>query len=156
MIVGQNTIIYHPELSNIDDSVTIGDNCRIHSHVWIGKNVRIGNNVKIQAFSFIPEGVTIMDNVFIGPRVTFTNDKYPPSGGKGWAQTIVKKGVVIGAGAVILPGLFLEEGCTIGAGAVVTKDVPAYVVVVGNPAKPNARWKSILESPEAEEILAGL
>lgn len=136
MVVGKGTKIWHPELSNIDDSVEIGYNCKIHSHVWIGEGVRIGNNVKIQAFSFIPSGVIIQDDVFIGPRVTFTNDKYPPSGSKNkWLITIVKRGASIGAGATILPGLLINENARVGAGSVVTKDVPAGVVVCGNPAK---------------------
>ena len=93
----------------------------------------IGNNCKVQAFAFIPTGVTIGNNVFIGPRVTFTNDKHPPSGN--WSATIVEDEVVIGAGAVILPGLTLGKGCVVGAGAVVIKDVLPYATVVGNPAK---------------------
>lgn len=133
---GKGTIVYHPELSMIGDGVQIGDNCRVHSHVWIGKGVKIGNNVKIQAFVFIPEGVEIEDNVFIGPHVCFTNDKYPPSGGKRWTGTLVKHGASIGAGAVILPGLVIGADSVVGAGAVVTKNVPDNTMVVGNPAKP--------------------
>lgn len=133
--VGSGTKIWEPELSNIHHTVKIGSNCRVHSHVWIGEDVVIGNNVKIQAFTFIPTGVHIGDNVFLGPRVTFTNDKYPPSGGRGWSETFVKSGAVIGAGAVILPGITIGENARIGAGAVVTKNVPAGVTVCGNPAK---------------------
>jgi acetyltransferase-like isoleucine patch superfamily enzyme len=129
------TKIWHPELSNIG-KCKIGENCILHSHIWIGDDVVIGNNVKVQAFSFIPKGVTIEDGVFIGPRVTFTNDKYPPSGGKGWSETKVRRNAVIGAGAVILPGITIGEGAIVGAGAVVTKDVPPNTTVVGNPAKP--------------------
>lgn len=143
VMIGENTIIYRPDTSNIDPNAEIGHDCRIHSHVWIGKDVRIGNFVKIQAFTFIPDGVTIQDNVFIGPRVTFTNDKHPPSGGKGWTRTLVKKGASIGAGAIILPGLFLEENCTVGAGAVVTKDVPENKTVIGNPARPIVKIERI-------------
>ncbi|MAH46483.1 hypothetical protein CMI37_11665 [Candidatus Pacearchaeota archaeon] len=127
-------MIWHPELSNIGDCV-IGANCIVHSHVWIGDGVIIGDNVKIQAFSFIPSGVTIEADVFIGPRVTFTNDKNPPSGGKDWTNTLVGKGAVIGAGAIILPGITIGPGAAIGAGAVVTKDVPGGETWVGNPAK---------------------
>jgi len=134
--IGENTIIYKPELSNILEGVIIGDNCKIHSHIWIGKNVKIGDSCKIQSFAFIPEGVTIGNNVFIGPHVVFSNDKYPPSGGKGWSKTIVEDGVVIGAGAVILPGITIRKNSKIGAGAVVTKDVEENATVVGNPARP--------------------
>ena len=134
-IVGKGTKIWEPQLSNIHPTAVIGQNCIIHSHVWIGSGVIIGDNVKIQAFAFIPTGVTIKDNVFIGPRVTFTNDKYPPSQGKGWSETFIGKGAVIGANATILPGLTIGEGSKIGAGSVVTKSVPAGVTVCGNPAK---------------------
>lgn len=134
--IGTKTVIYKPELSNIAENVIIGDDCKIHSHVWIGENVKIGNNCKIQAFSFIPTGVFIKNNVFIGPRVTFTNDKKPPSKGMNWAMILVEDDVVIGAGAIILPGLVLKTGCFIAAGAVVTKDVQAYQKVLGVPARP--------------------
>ena len=122
---------WHKELSNIGDC-TIGDGSTIHSHVWIGDRVSIGKRAKIQAFSFIPTGVRIGDDVFIGPRVTFTNDKYPPS--PDWSITIVGDNVSIGACAVILPGVTLGNGCKIGAGSVVTKDVPEGETWFGNPA----------------------
>lgn len=138
-MVGKNTTVYHPELSNIHEGATIGDDCKIHSHVWIGGGVIIGNRCKIQAFSFIPTGVTLEDEVFVGPHVCFTNDKHPPSGGKGWAPILVKKGAVLCARAVLVPGITIGEGAIVGAGAVVTKDVPPRVTVVGNPAKPLAQ-----------------
>lgn len=125
-------MIYHPELSNIGCDVP--SDTKVHSHVWIGQKVSIGHNVKIQAFCFIPDGVTIEDDVFLGPRVTFTNDKYPPSHGKGWKETIVKRGASIGAGAIILPGVVIGEFSKVGAGSVVTKDVPPNTIVMGNPA----------------------
>jgi len=133
-MIGKNTIIYHPELSNISPEAKIGDECKIHSHAWIGSKVKIGNRCKIQAFSFIPDGITIEDDVFVGPRVTFLNDKYPPSHGKGWKETLIKKEASIGAGAIILPGLTIGKNSMIGAGAVVTKNVPDNTTVVGNPA----------------------
>ena len=128
--------IYHPELSNISESAEIGEGSRVHSHVWIGDNVRIGKRCKIQAFAFIPIGVDLEDDVFIGPHVCFTNDKFPPSNGKGWARTLVKRGAVIGAGAVILPGLTIGRNAVVGAGAVVTRSVADNTTVVGNPAYP--------------------
>ena len=124
--------LWHPELSNIGEC-DIGNKTIIHSHVWVGNGVKIGKNCKIQAFSFIPTGVTIGDDVFIGPHVCFTNDKNPPSGK--WSETFVEDGVSIGAGAVILSGLTIHKNARIGAGSVVTKDVKAGAIVVGNPAK---------------------
>lgn len=135
-MVHKDVTIYHPEHSNIHESVSIGEKSTIHSHVWIGKDVVIGARCKVQAFSFIPTGVTVGDDVFIGPRVTFTNDKNPPSHGKGWSTTVVEDGAVIGAGAVILPGIVIGKGAVVGAGAVVTKSVPPGTTVVGNPARP--------------------
>jgi acetyltransferase-like isoleucine patch superfamily enzyme len=135
-MIGKNTRIWHVELSNISPYALIGKDCVIHSHVWIGEYVEIGDRCKVQAFSFIPTGVIIGHDCFIAPRVTFTNDKKPPSGRKKWLVTKVGNGVSIGAGAVILPGLVIGDNAVIGAGAVVTKDVPAGVTVVGNPAKP--------------------
>lgn len=132
MKIGKGTKFWHKELSNIGDC-TIGKNCTIHSHVWIADRVNIGDNVKVQAFTFIPQGVRIGNDVFIGPRVTFTNDKHPPS--NEWLITIVSDHVSIGAGAVILPGINIGKGAKIGAGAVVTKDVPENVLVYGNPAR---------------------
>lgn len=132
MQIGKNCKIWREELSNIGECV-IGDNCTIHSHVWIGDRVKIGDRCKIQAFTFIPTGVRIGDDVFLGPRVTFTNDKYPPSGE--WSITIVGNGVSIGAGAVILPGITIGDRARIGAGSVVTKNVPPDSLVYGNPAK---------------------
>ena len=131
--IGENTKFWYDNFSNIGNC-TIGKNSTIHSHVWIGDGVRIGDNAKIQAFVFIPTGVTIGKNVFVGPGVMFTNDKHPPSGGLRWSETTVEDGVIIGAGAIILPGITLGKRSVIGAGSVVTKSVPPNAVVVGNPA----------------------
>lgn len=133
--VGNNTRIYHPELSNIHATATIGAECRIHSHVWIGECVIIGDRCRIQAFTFIPMGVYIHDDVFIGPHVVFTNDKVPPSYGKEWKPISVKSGASIGAGAVILPGVVIGENATVAAGAVVSKDVPPNTIAIGVPAR---------------------
>ena len=130
--IGNWTKIHHPELVNLY-GCTIGDNCNIGAFVEIGPNVVIGNNVSIGAFSFIPDGVTIEDNCFIGPRVTFCNDPYPPS--DKWEQILVRKGARIGAASTILPGVVIHEGALIGAGSVVTKDMSENAIYCGNPAR---------------------
>lgn len=125
------TKIWHEEKSIILTK-KIGKGSRIHAPVWIGDSVEIGKNVKIQAFAFLPEGVKLEDNVFIGPAVVFTNDKRPPS--DKWLKTIVKKGASIGANATIVCGITIGKKSLIGAGSVVTHDVPDGEVWVGNPA----------------------
>ena len=91
--------------------------------------------MKIEAFTFIPTGVTIEDDVFIGPNVTFTNDLYPPSGSANWKETKVKSGASLGASSVILPGITIGSKARVGAGAVITKDIPDGETWVGVPAK---------------------
>ena len=123
----------------------IGDNTKVACFVEIENGVKIGKNCKIQAFVFVPSGVTLEDNVFIGPHVCFTNDKIPRAtrggklkvAGKDWhvEKTLVKKGASIGANSTILAGIIIGENSIVGAGSVVTKDVPANVIVAGNPAK---------------------
>jgi len=129
--IGEGTIIARPELCNIYYS-KIGSDCRIAAFCEIGFCV-IGARAFIQSFTFIPPNVVIDDDVFIGPRVTFCNDKYPPSKGK-WKDgpsTHVCSKVSIGAGAIILPGLTIGIGARIAAGAIVTKDVPSGVLSYG-------------------------
>jgi acetyltransferase-like isoleucine patch superfamily enzyme len=113
----------------------IGKNCKIHAYVYIEEGVKIGNNCKIKPFVFIPTGVILEDDVFVGPNVTFTNDKYPKARGE-WKllPTRVKKGASIGANSVILPGITIGENALVGAGSVVTKDVPSKAIVAGKPA----------------------
>ena len=121
-------------LSNISPKATIGADCVIHAGVHIHDEVVIGDRCLIQAMAFIPNGVTIGDDVFVGPAVVFTNNRNLT---EPWemSRTIIKNGVKIGANATIIAGVTLGEGCVIGAGAVVTKDVPAGELWVGNPAK---------------------
>lgn len=123
----------------------VGDETKIGAFVEIQKNATIGKRCKISSHTFICEGVTIEDNVFIGHGVTFINDSYPRAttgGGRlqteaDWKveETLVKEGASIGSGATILSNLFIGENAIVGAGSVVTKDVPAGAVVAGNPAK---------------------
>jgi UDP-2-acetamido-3-amino-2,3-dideoxy-glucuronate N-acetyltransferase len=132
MQAGKTTKIWHPERSVLLDC-RIGEECTIHAPVWIGNKVKIGNRCKVQAFAFIPEGVTLGDEVFIGPHVCFTNDKYPPS--DVWEETLVEDGVSIGANATILPGIVIGKRARIGAGAIVTRDVPSDALIVGEPGR---------------------
>lgn len=115
----------------------IGDNCNICSHCFIENDVVVGNNVTVKCGVQLWDGITLEDDVFVGPNVSFTNDNNPVSGNSRFIlqRTIVRKGASIGAGAVILPGITIGEKAMIGAGAVVTKDVPAHTTVVGNPAR---------------------
>lgn len=129
-------MIYKPESSNIGCLVDVS--CTVHSHVWLGDEVKIGNNVKIQAFAFIPNGITIEDDVFIGPHVCFTNDpkmEIVPQGQFIPTSTLVKRGAKIGANASIRAGVTIGEGATIGMGAVVLHDVGDHETWVGNPAR---------------------
>jgi acetyltransferase-like isoleucine patch superfamily enzyme len=123
----------------------VGDNSKIGAFVEIQKNATVGKNCKISSHTFICEGVTIEDNVFIGHNVTFTNDIYPrataPNGelqtATDWTvePTLVKRGASIGSGATILARVTIGENAIVGAGAVVTRDVPANTIVAGNPAR---------------------
>lgn len=122
----------------------IGDNTKIGAFVEIQKNARIGNNCKVSSHTFVCEGVTIEDDVFIGHSVTFINDSYPRATAEGRLQTeadwkvektLVKKGASIGSGTTVLSNVTIGENAIVGAGSVVTRDVPANTIVAGNPAK---------------------
>ncbi len=114
----------------------IGENCNICSQCFIENDVRVGNNVTVKNGVYLWDGITIEDNVQIGPNVTFTNDKYPRAKQAFELQrTTIKKGASIGAASVILGGVTIGENALIGAGSVVTKDVPANELWVGNPAR---------------------
>lgn len=114
----------------------IDDGTKIGAFVEIQKGVKIGKNCKISSHSFICEGVTIEDNVFVGHNVTFTNDKYPKARGN-WklVKTLVKNGASVGSGTTIIGGITISENSLIGAGSVVTKDVRKNITVAGNPAR---------------------
>jgi acetyltransferase-like isoleucine patch superfamily enzyme len=114
----------------------IGANCNICAQVLIENDVMVGDNVTIKSGVQLWDGIRIEDNVFIGPNATFTNDQFPRSKESyQLLKTIVKAGATIGANATLLPGITIGEKAMVGAGAVVTKDVPAGAVVIGNPAK---------------------
>lgn len=134
--IGEGTRIWH--FVHVRQGAKIGRNCNIGKGVYIDTGVIIGNNVKIQNFATIYRGVVIEDDVFIGPAVVFTNDLYPRA--FIWSEdrivpTIVKKGASIGANSTIVCGVKIGEYAMIGAGSVVTKDVPPFGLVYGNPAR---------------------
>jgi UDP-2-acetamido-3-amino-2,3-dideoxy-glucuronate N-acetyltransferase len=140
--LGQNVKIY--SFVNLY-GCEIGDDSRIGAFVEIQKGAYIGKRVKVSSHTFICEGVTIEDEVFIGHGVMFINDKYPhATNADGSSQTeedwkvvttLVKRRASIGSNATLLCGVTVGEGAVIGAGSVVTKDVPAYSIVAGNPAR---------------------
>lgn len=134
--IGNNTKVW--QFCVILAHAIIGDNCNICSHIFIENQVKIGNNVTIKCGVQVWDGVVIEDDVFIGPNVTFCNDKYPKSGNKDWQLEgiLIKKGASIGANATILPGVIIGENAIVGAGSVVTKSVEASTTIIGNPAKP--------------------
>ncbi|MCM8781382.1 MAG: acetyltransferase [Candidatus Omnitrophica bacterium] len=134
--IGEGTQIWH--FSHILKGSSIGKNCKIGQNVMIGPNVSVGDGCKIQNNVSIYEGVTLEDNVFCGPSCVFTNVFNPRSEIPRMSQlrtTLVKKGATIGANATIICGNNLGKYCFVGAGAVVTKEVPDYALVYGNPAR---------------------
>ena len=115
----------------------IGEDCNICSHCFVENDVRIGDRVTVKSGVQLWDGVRIEDDVFIGPNVTFTNDRYPRSKQypERFEQTVIHRGASIGAGSVILCGIEIGEGAMVGAGSVVTKNVPSGELWVGNPAR---------------------
>lgn len=133
--IGEGTNIW--QFSVILKNAKIGKNCNICAHTLVENDVIIGNSVTIKSGVYLWDGLRIEDNVFIGPAVAFANDKYPRSKQypTTFPETIIREGASIGANATILPGIILGKKCMVGAGSVVTKDVPDYALVIGNPAK---------------------
>lgn len=140
--IGKNVKVW--AMARIREGVQIGDNSTIGGSVYIDHDVKIGSNVKIQDSTLVYFGVTIEDEVFIGPGVSFANDKYPRATKDGnlkkigdWQveKTLVERGASIGAGSVIIGGIRVGKYAMIGAGSVVTKSVPDFGLVRGNPAK---------------------
>lgn len=129
--IGENTRIW--QFVVVLSGAKIGKDCNICSHVFIENDVEIGDGVTVKCGVQLWDGTTVEDGVFIGPNVTFCNDKYPKSGNKNFTlmRTVVKRGASIGANATILPGVTIGENALIGAGATITKDVPPNMTVKG-------------------------
>jgi acetyltransferase-like isoleucine patch superfamily enzyme len=144
VVLGDNVVIHHPQLVNLY-GCQVGAGSRIGAFVEVQRGAVIGRNCKVSSHSFLCEGVTLEDGVFIGHGVMFTNDLRPRAvNGDGSLQTdadwsmvptVVKAQASIGSNATILAGVTIGEGALVGAGAVVTKDVPPHAIVAGVPAK---------------------
>jgi len=141
--IGEDTKIWHH--CQVRPNAVIGENCNIGKGVYIDADVHVGDNVKIQNYVSVYHGVTLEDGVFIGPHACFTNDMRPrainadgsPKSADDWilSKTLVKKGAAIGANSTIRCGITVGEWAMIGSGSVVTRDVPNYGLVFGNPAR---------------------
>lgn len=132
--IGENTRVW--QFCVVLKGAVIGSDCNLCAHTLVEGDVVVGNNVTVKSGVFLWDGTVIEDDVFIGPNATFTNDASPRS--KKYPDRFdgitVKQGASIGANATLLPGVIIGSYAMVGAGAVVTKDVPEYAVVVGNPA----------------------
>ena len=144
VVLEEDVVIFHEDLVNLY-GCRIGDDTKIGAFVEIQKGATIGRRCKISSHSFVCEGVTIEDEVFVGHGVMFTNDVYPRATTAGGAPqteadwmvvpTVVRRGASIGSNATLLPGIVVGAGAMVGAGAVVTRDVPDHAIAVGVPAR---------------------
>ena len=146
--IGKGTKVWH--FSHIMKGTRIGERCTIGQNVLVGPNAVVGNNVKIQNNVSVYEGVVLEDDVFCGPSCVFTNVDRPRSGfptsASGYLKTVIRTGASIGANATIVCGHTVGAHAFIGAGAVVTKDIPDYAIVYGNPARIHG-WACACGSP---------
>ena len=123
------------QFASICADTVIGSGSVVGSNVWIGKNCRIGRGVRIQHGAFIPNGTVIEDDVFIGPNVTLTDDRYPVAGRAYTPEPpVLRRGCSLGAGVTVLPGVTVGEHAMVAAGAVVTRDVPPRTTAIGRGA----------------------
>lgn len=135
--IGSGTHVWH--FCHVMDAAVIGNNCVLGQNCFVGRGVRIGNGTRIQNNVSVYEGVILEEDVFCGPSVVFTNVLNPRAAVDRKAefrQTLVQRGATLGANATLLPGITIGEYAFVGAGAVVTRDVPAFALVLGAPARP--------------------
>ncbi len=133
--IGKGTRVW--AFSHIVSGAVLGDDCNVCDHTFIEGGVRVGNRVTLKCGVFLWDGVTVEDDVFIGPGATLTNDNRPRSQRrlKEYPQTVLRRGCTLGAHSTVLPGISIGLYAMVGAGAVVTRDVPDYALVVGNPSR---------------------
>lgn len=119
------------------EGARIGRDCNVCAHCYVESGAVLGDRVTLKCGVHVWDGVTLEDDVFVGPNVCFTNDRHPRSGNRDFRleRTLVRRGASIGAGAVLLPGITIGAGAVVGAGSVVTRDVPDGATVIGNPAR---------------------
>jgi UDP-2-acetamido-3-amino-2,3-dideoxy-glucuronate N-acetyltransferase len=137
--VGDGTRVWHH--AHVRAGARVGADCNIGGSVFVGEGVVIGNGCKLINGAFLPAGVTLEDDVFVGPAVVFTNDLWPRAANPDWelVTTVVRRGASIGANATVICGREVGEHATVGAGSVVTRSVAANELVIGNPAR-HAGW----------------
>ena len=133
--IGKNTRIW--AFAHVLPEAKIGDDCNICDHVFIENDVIVGDRVTVKSGVQLWDGISLHDDVFVGPNATFTNDPFPRSKEypETFKRTVVQQGASIGANATLLPGITIGKYAMVGAGTVVTKDVPPYAIIVGNPAR---------------------
>lgn len=133
--VGNGTTIW--AFTHVLPGAKIGSNVNLNDHVFVENDVIVGDRVTVKSGVQLWDGIELHDDVFVGPNVTFTNDRFPRSKQypESFPRTVVENGASIGGGAVVLPGIRIGQGAMVGAGAVVTRDVPPHAIVVGNPAR---------------------
>jgi UDP-2-acetamido-3-amino-2,3-dideoxy-glucuronate N-acetyltransferase len=137
-VIGDGTLVWN--FVHVRENAKIGKNCVLGDYVYVGRRVKVGNSVKLENRTTIYEGVTIEDDVFVGPHVTFTNDLTPRSFSTDWKirSTHVKEGASLGARTIVVCGVTIGEYAMIGAGSVITENIPAHALAYGNPARVRA------------------
>lgn len=149
--IGAGTRIW--AFAHVMPGAVIGSGCNICDHTYIDDDVIIGDRVTVKAGVYVIDGMRIADDVFIGPLASFTNDRFPRSRQPFVCEgTAIGKGASIGASAVFLPGVSVGEGAMVGAGSVVTRNVPPFTVVVGNPARIVRTISEVERVAESERV----